>query len=128
LPPDGLNLRPLPVTCSPPAPPAEPEPVRAAGTSSAGCGQTQYVGPLLCSEPRRRSPGGVLREPAGLSGGGQGDVDSRVAQATLEQGLGPGGDAKGTQRCELGRAGRPARELPLAERAHQQDAEAEVVS
>lgn len=41
-------------------------------------------------------------------------------------GPGPGGDAEGTQRCELGRAGRPARELALAEGAHEQDAEAEV--
>jgi hypothetical protein len=54
-------------------------------------------------------------------------VDARVAQAPLEQGLHPGGDAEGTQRCELGRAGLPPHQLPLAERAHEHDTEAQLV-
>ena len=52
-------------------------------------------------------------------------MDARVAQAPLDQGLSPGGDAEGTQRRELGPAGLPSHELSLAERAHEQDAEAE---
>jgi hypothetical protein len=51
----------------------------------------------------------------------------RSLRPPFDQGLGPSGDAEGTQRCQLGRAGRPAHELALAERAHQQDAEAEFV-
>ena len=73
------------------------------------CGQAPHVCPLVRSEPRRRSCGGVLCEPAGMGGGGQGDVHPRVAQAPLDRGLAPGGDAEGTQRCELGRAGRSRR-------------------
>jgi hypothetical protein len=64
----------------------------------------------------------------GLGGGGQADVYARVAQAPLDQGLCLGGDAEGTQRRELVRAGRAAHELPLAERAHQQHSQAEFVS
>lgn len=34
-------------------------------------------------------------------------------------------DAEGTQRWELGRAGRPTRELPVAEGTHEQDVQTE---
>jgi hypothetical protein len=61
-----------------------------------------------------------------MGGGGQADVHARVAQAPLDQGLAPGGDAEGTQRRELVRAGRPTHQLPLAERAHEQHAETEL--
>jgi hypothetical protein len=61
-----------------------------------------------------------------MGGGGQADVYARVAQAPLDEGLPPGGDPEGTQRPQLGRAGRPAHQLPVAERAHEQDAEAEL--
>ena len=61
-----------------------------------------------------------------MGGGGQADVHAGVAQAPLDQGLRPGGDTEGTQRRELGRAGLSAHELPLAERAHEQDAQAKV--
>ena len=43
------------------------------GVGSAGRGQAQHIGPLLCSEPWRR-PGGVLRESARLGSSGQGDA------------------------------------------------------
>ena len=55
------------------------------------------------------------------------DVHARVAQAPLDQGLPPGSDTERTQRLQLGQAGRPAHQLPLAQRAHEQDAEAELV-
>ena len=50
-----------------------------------------------------------------------------VRQRSTATSRGPSGDAEGAQRCQLRRAGRPAHELALAERAHQEDAEAEFV-
>jgi hypothetical protein len=47
-------------------------------------------------------------------------------RAPLDQGLRPGGDPERTQRLQLGRARRPAHQAPFAERARQQDTEAEV--
>ena len=82
---------------------------------------------VLRTMARRRPSGGVLREPPRPGSSGQGDVQPQVAEAPFDQGLDPSADAEGTQRCQLGRAGRPAHELALAERAHQQDAEAEFV-
>ena len=58
-----------------------------------------------------------------MTGGGQADVHPRVAQAPFDQGLRPGGDAERAQRLQFGRAGRPTHQLPLAQRAHQQDAQ-----
>ncbi len=53
-------------------------------------------------------------------------MHAQVAQAPLDQGLRSGGDPERAQRLQLGRARRPAHQPPLAERAHQQDAQAEL--
>jgi hypothetical protein len=63
-----------------------------------------------------------------MGGGSQRDVDARVAQPPLDEGLTPSRDTERPQRCEFGRLRLSAYEPALPERAHEQDADAELVS
>src|SRR4051812_31868275 len=95
---------------------------------SAGARQTRDVRAGLVVEPRRRAGGRVLVHAPGSCGRRDRDVAAGVAQHPLEQRLRPGLDAERAQRLEVAVARRARDEAaPAAERAHDDDAEPELV-
>src|SRR4051812_11739659 len=83
--------------------------------------------PLVGAEPRRLSGSRILPHTLGLRGCGNRDGAARVAEHPLQQRLPPRLDAELAQRLELASRRHAAHQGPLAERAHDEHAEAELL-